>query len=80
MAIDFSQVKSLTIPEGSAKKITDSNGIVLWSASPIDILTYAGGTSSYLAIARGDSGSTNGTLFSNISEDVTRMEISATFT
>ena len=30
MAIDFSQVKTITIPEGSVKKITDSNGAVLW--------------------------------------------------
>ena len=30
MAIDFSQVKTITIPEGSVKKITDSNGVVLW--------------------------------------------------
>ena len=30
MPIDFSQVKTITIPEGSVKKITDSNGVVLW--------------------------------------------------
>ena len=30
MAIDFSQVKTITIPEGSVKKITDSTGAVLW--------------------------------------------------
>ena len=30
MAIDFSKVKTITIPEGSVKKITDSNGSVLW--------------------------------------------------
>ena len=30
MAIDFSQVKTITIPEGSVKKITDSTGVVLW--------------------------------------------------
>ena len=32
MAIDFSQVKAITIPEGSVKKITDSNGNILWKA------------------------------------------------
>ena len=32
MAIDFSQVKTITIPEGPVKKITDSNGNVLWKA------------------------------------------------
>ena len=30
MAIDFSKVKTITIPEGSVKKITNSNGAVLW--------------------------------------------------
>ena len=32
--MDFSQVKSLTIPEGSVKKITDSTGAVLWKKGP----------------------------------------------
>ena len=32
MAIDFSKVKTITIPEGSVKKITDSNGVVLWAS------------------------------------------------
>ena len=30
MTIDFSQVKTITIPEGSVTKITDSNGNILW--------------------------------------------------
>lgn len=30
MAIDFSQVKTITIPEGSVTKITDSNDNILW--------------------------------------------------
>ena len=33
MAIDFSQVKTITIPEGSVTKITDSNGNILWQGS-----------------------------------------------
>ena len=33
MAIDFSQVKTITIPEGSVKKITDSNGNTLWQGT-----------------------------------------------
>ena len=43
MAIDFSQVKTITIPEGSVKKITDSNGVVLWwskAAFPYRRLQY----------------------------------------
>lgn len=31
--MDFSQVKSLTIPEGEVTKITDSSGKVLWQKS-----------------------------------------------
>ena len=31
MSIDFSQVKTITIPEGSVNKITDSNGVILWA-------------------------------------------------
>ena len=30
MSIDFSKVKTITIPEGSVKKITDSTGNILW--------------------------------------------------
>ena len=33
MAINFSQVKTITIPEGSVKKITDSNGNILWQGA-----------------------------------------------
>ena len=33
MAIDFSQVKTITIPEGSVKKITDSTGNTLWQGA-----------------------------------------------
>ena len=33
MAIDFSQVKTITIPEGSVTKITDSAGVVLWQGA-----------------------------------------------
>ena len=31
MPIDFSQVKAITIPEGSVTKITDSTGNILWA-------------------------------------------------
>lgn len=31
MAINFSQVKTITIPEGSVTKITDSTGNILWA-------------------------------------------------
>ena len=34
MSIDFSQVKTITIPEGSVKKITDSTGNILWKKGP----------------------------------------------
>lgn len=32
--MDFSQVKAITIPEGSVKQITDSQGNVLWPSGP----------------------------------------------
>ena len=32
MEIDFSQVNTITIPEGSVTKITDSNGNILWQS------------------------------------------------
>ena len=32
MSIDFSQVKTITIPEGSVTKITDPIGTILWQA------------------------------------------------
>ena len=36
MAIDFSQVKTITIPEGSVTKITDSSGNILWKEKSAD--------------------------------------------
>ena len=33
MAIDFSQVKTITIPEGSVTKITDYTGNILWQSA-----------------------------------------------
>ena len=36
--MDFSQVKAITIPEGSVKQITDSHGNVLWK-KPEDYIT-----------------------------------------
>ena len=34
MAMSFSQVKTITIPEGSVTKITDSAGNILWNKGP----------------------------------------------
>ena len=36
MPIDFSKVKTVTIPEGSVTKITDANGNVLWQKQPAE--------------------------------------------
>ena len=38
MAIDFSQVKTVTIPEGSVTKITDSAGNILWEEKSAEAL------------------------------------------
>ena len=43
MAINFSQVKTITIPEGSVKKITDSNGNILWKAQTAEWRTVWSG-------------------------------------
>ena len=58
MSIDFSQVKKITIPEGSVTKITDSNGNILWqSASWHTIwegskkIGYGGSTGSEILLA-----------------------------
>ena len=36
MAIDFSQVKMITIPEGEVTKITDADGNVIWQKQPAE--------------------------------------------
>ena len=36
MAIDFSKVKTITIPEGDVTKITDSSGNVIWQKQPAE--------------------------------------------
>ena len=36
MAIDFSQVKTITIPEGEVTKITDADGNVIWQKQPAE--------------------------------------------
>ena len=57
MPIDFSQVKTITIPEGSVKKITDSTGAVLWKENLVGWHTvwegnkkigYGGSTSKFV--------------------------------
>ena len=60
MAIDFSQVKTITIPEGSVTKITDSNGNILWKEQSAEWHTvwegnqkigYGGSTGSEILLA-----------------------------
>ena len=57
MAIDFSKVKTITIPEGSVKKITDPNGNILWKEKSAEWHTiwegnkkigYGGSTSKFV--------------------------------
>ena len=36
MAIDFSQVKTITIPEGEVTKITGADGNVIWQKQPAE--------------------------------------------
>lgn len=55
MAIDFSQVKSLTIPEGSVKQITDSQGNILWKeqAAPQWHTVWSGSISKTVSTSAG---------------------------
>ena len=36
MSVDFSKVKSMTIPEGVVTQIADASGVVLWKAAPAE--------------------------------------------
>lgn len=58
MPIDFSQVKKITIPEGSVKKITDSNGAVLWQGESGSWKTIWEGSKTCYATDYNSSGST----------------------
>ena len=52
MAIDFSQVKTITIPEGSVTKITDSTGNILWQGVGWHTIWEGNKTCSAKAIGR----------------------------
>lgn len=47
MAIDFRLVKSLTIPEGSVKSITDSNGVIIWNSKVLVSIAVSGATTTF---------------------------------
>ena len=51
MPIDFSQVKTITIPEGSVKKITDSTGNILWKEKTAEWHTIWEGSKTITASA-----------------------------
>ena len=59
MAIDFSQVKTITIPEGSVKKITDSAGVVIWQGESGSWQTIWEGSKTCYATESNRSGSVN---------------------
>lgn len=46
MAIDFSQVKAITIPEGSVKKI-EINGVTVWSGKQLVSIAISGATTTF---------------------------------
>lgn len=46
MAIDFSQVKAITIPEGSVKKI-EINGVTVWSGKQLTSIAISGATTTF---------------------------------
>ena len=59
MAIDFSQVKTITIPEGSVTKITDSTGNILWKAQTAEWHTIWEGNKTITADGKNISGTLN---------------------
>ena len=81
MSIDFTNLKTLTIPEGNVKKITDSTGGVRWSTPVGDIISvtilYSQGTDIKTATFEVNEGMTwgefvteNGTYFAVESDGV----------
>ena len=59
MAIDFSQVKTITIPEGSVTKITDSTGNILWKKKLAEWHTIWEGNKTITARGQSISGEIN---------------------
>ena len=59
MAIDFSQVKTITIPEGSVTKITDSTGVVIWQGESGSWQTIWEGSKTCYATENDYSGNVN---------------------
>ena len=59
MAINFSQVKAITIPEGSVKKITDSTGNILWKEKTAEWHTIWEGDKTITANKNSISGTLN---------------------
>lgn len=68
--INFSQVKDITIPEGSVLKITDSNGTILWQkiTKALDSITLSGQTTS---LDRGSAFSFGGTVTAHYTDNTT---------
>ena len=54
MSINFSQVKTITIPEGSVKKITDSAGNILWKEQSAEWHTIWEGSETITATKSGN--------------------------
>ena len=75
MAINFSQVKSLTIPEGSVKQIADSQGNILWQEKELNSITLSGQTTS---LSRGAAFSFGGTVTANYTNGTTADVTSST--
>ena len=79
MAIDFSQVKTITIPEGSVKKITDSNGAVLWKEYSPEWHTIWEGNKTVTTSSKNISGTSNN-FVSTVSGTGNAPRIRVTFT
>ena len=79
--MDFSQVKAITIPAGSVKSITDSQGRVLWKT--YEFTASGGSSASNYKLAKNTAASTSNTthtILTNIPSGVTSIRITATGT
>lgn len=74
MPIDFSQVKTITIPEGDVKRITIA-GVVVWESKVLTSITLSGQTTS---LDREASFSFGGTVIANYSDGSTADVTSST--
>lgn len=77
MALDFSNIKAITIPEGSVKQIS-VGGVVIWSEPVAKVLTSITLSGQTTSLARGSTFSFGGTVTAHYSDSTTADVTSST--